>query len=129
MIYNLVKYLSDNLVSLYFVANGFQKNTPDIATDIKEGWGVENTQINRKDFSVLTISRAIDKPTARANAYAVYNLINKKFGLVLPEETVASTVYPQIKTWKIVSTNLPTPLGSDENGKTMFSTNYIITTE
>ena len=129
IVYNLVKYLSTNLPTINFVCNGLQKNSPDELVEIDESGGVPNQYHNRNDYIIRMLSRSISKPSARKYLSDVYTLIHKKFGLLLPEETVASVTYPEVQTYRIVGTTLPVSQGSDENGKNLFSVNFIITTE
>jgi len=128
LIYNLAKYIANQLPSIPIVVNGLQKNSTDTVIEIDDGGGTGEHNYDRNDFMIYMLSRSIDKTIAKKNLMDVYNLLNDKFGLLLPEETVATIVYPTVKTWRITSTNLPISLGSDENGKNLFSTNFIITT-
>ena len=129
IIYNLTKYISNQLPAINLVVNGLQKNSDDTVVEIDDGGGEGQHNFDRNDFMIYMLSRSIDKTIAKKNLMDIYNLLNDKFGLLLPEETVATIVYPAVKTWRIVSTNLPISLGSDENGKNLFSTNFIITTQ
>lgn len=129
MIYNLLQYLIINLATIAFVSNGFQQDTIDNAVNVSEGGGIPDPQIDRKDFVIQVMSRAKDKPKARKLSYDVYNLINKKFGLTLPSDTVDGESFPAVKTWKITAVALPGFIGNDENGRPLFSTNYTVTTE
>ena len=128
MIYNLTKYLVDNLPAISFTSNGFKKGSPNNVVSIVEGGGPPDPYIKRIDFSINIMSRADDNPTARKQAFAVYDIINKKFGLTLPADTVGAETFPAVKTWKIIAVAMPGYIGNDENGRPLFSNNYTITT-
>ncbi len=131
MIYNLIEYIKTNVSreTYNYVANGWQKNTPDNAISINDGGGDLPQWFDRNDFSIQIMSRGQDKTVAKTQIMDTYSIINKKFGLILPEVTVGGELYPQVKTWKIVAAQLPGFIGNDENGRALFSVNFIITTD
>lgn len=128
MIYNLLAYLIAQLATISFTTNGFKKVSTKNVVVLSENGGDPNHYHDRKDYAIQIMSRAEDQPTARKQAYDVYNLINDKFGLTLPENTVKGETFPEQKTWRIIANALPGYIGDDENGLPIFSTNYIITT-
>jgi len=109
--------------------NGLQADSPVDVINVEETGGPNDFYIDRRDYSVFVVAQANSKVKARDYAYSVYNLLHKKFRLILPEETVDSTLYPAVKTYRILATETPQSLGSDENGRNLFSVNFIITTE
>lgn len=127
MIYNLVKFITDNS-SLVINTNGFNPSSPDNAICINEGSGNEQPWFNRKDTIVQVISRATDKTESRANAYEVYDLIKKKYGLTLPAVTVNSVVYPAITGWAIRPVNTPQYAFDDKAGRANYTFTVEVTT-
>lgn len=127
MIYNLVKYITNN-TSLTVSTNGFNPTSPDTAVCINEGSGDERPWFDRKDTIVQCISRAGDPTVARANAYTVYNLIKKKYGLTLPAVTVNSITYPSLTGWAIRPVNTPQYAYDDDSGRAVFTFSVEVTT-
>lgn len=127
--YNLASYLKTAFPSIGFEVNGYRASAPNDCVKIDATGGIPNHYFDRQDYTVQITSRAEDKTIAKKNIYLIYNAINDKFGLTLPEETVGGENFPVIKTWRIIGVNTPSSVGSDENGKHLFSVNFIITTE
>lgn len=127
MIYNLVKYIDDN-TSLTVVANGFNPGSPDSAICINEGSGDERPWFDRKDTIVQCVSRAMDPTEARANAYTIYNLIKKKYGLTLPEITVNGIIYAATTGWAIRPVNTPQYAFDDNSGRAVYTFSVEVTT-
>ena len=128
MIYNLYKYLTDNLSSITFYCNGWQEPGEDEAVNIKEASNDDRDWFDRQDTTIVILSRSHNRINARVNALTVYNLIKKKYGLTLPAITVSGTVYPEIKTWAIRPNSGPQYAGDDESGRPLFSFSLEVTT-
>lgn len=128
MIYNLVSYLTTQIPSLSFFADGFNPTSPDTAIAVVETGGTEAPWFNRQDRLVQFISRAKSRFTARENAETVYNNIKKKYGVELPAVTVGGIPRPKVKTWGIVPVNIPQYVADDENGCPLFTFTVMITT-
>lgn len=129
MIFNLVELFSITFPTFNFVANGWQVGSANDSIAVSEGGGDADMQIDRKDFFIQLMSRAQDKTIAKSRLLDAFNLIQKKFGLILPAAEVGSDKFPAVKTWKIVALQLPGFIGNDENGRALFSVNFNITTE
>lgn len=127
MIYNLVKYITNN-TSLTIIANGFNPNSPDTAISINEGSGIEQSWFDRKDTIVQCVSRSMDKTVSRANAYTIYNLIKKKYKLTLPSVTVNTVVYAQTTGWGIRPVNTPQYAYDDDSGRSVYTFSVEVTT-
>jgi hypothetical protein len=127
MIYNLVKYITNN-TSLTIVANGFNPTTPDTAISVNEGSGIEQPFFDRKDTVVQCVSRAMDKTESRANAYTIYNLIKKKYALTLPEVTVNSVVYSAVTGWGLRPVGTPSYAYDDDSGRSVYTFSVEVTT-
>lgn len=127
MIYNLVKYITDN-TSLTINCNGFSPDSPNDTVCVNEGSGDEQPWFDRVDTMVQVVSRSADKVTSRVNAYTVYNLIKKKTQLTLPAVTVASTLYPAVTGWGIRPVNTPAYAYDDENGRPIYTFTVEVTT-
>lgn len=127
MIYNLVEYINQN-TSLNLDCNGFKPNSPDQSVSINEGSGDEQPWFDRVDTTVQCVSRARDKTDARVNAYEVYNLIKKKYGLELPEVTVKSTTYPAVTGWGIRPITTPQYAYDDDSGRAIYTFSVEVTT-
>ena len=127
MIYNLVQYLITNLPSFSFVANGLNSGSPNTVTIVSDTGGMVDHNTGRKDFTVQILSRSKDNFTVQKQSQTIFDLINNKFGLILPEVTVSGTVFPEIKTYRIVSLQAPGYIGTSEDNYEMYSFNVIIT--
>lgn len=129
MIYNLTKYIIANLPQVQVICNGLQIKVTGDCLEVCESGGTPSQYIGRKDYTIQIASRAVSRTVARKNVTQLYNLLHRKFGLVLPEETVDGQVFPSLRTWRIVGIAIPAYVGTDANGRHMFTSNYIITTE
>jgi hypothetical protein len=131
LIYNLGQFLRDSLPTetIYInqrKATDLQGFIPDRNIFIRETGGVEapDTNLRRQSAQILTMD--IDGPKARALAYLVYNLLQSKWGLVLPQITVDSIVFTEIETAQISSVQIPSSMGSDEEGRSVYVFNIIV---
>ena len=127
MIYNLAQYIDTN-TTLSINVNGFQPTAPNDVVSINEGPGDERPWFDRVDTVVQVLSRAKERPVARENCYTVYDLIKKRYDLVLPAATVNSIVYPALTAWGIRPVNPPQYAYDDDNGRPVFSFSVEITT-
>ena len=127
MIYNLAKYITDN-TSLTINVNGFSPDSPDTVVSVNEGSGNERPWFDRKDTTVQFVSRAVDKTVSRANAYTLYNLIKKKYGLTLPAVTVNSISYPAKTGWAIRPVTSPQYAYDDDSGRSVHTFTVEVTT-
>ena len=128
MIYNLLEHLKTELTSIIFALGGWGVNAPEECTTLIENGGISNHYNIREDYSIQIMSRAMDINIARANIYLVFEEVNNRFGLVLPEVTVGDTVFPEIKTYQISPIQIPGYLGADRSNLEMWSFNIMVTT-
>lgn len=131
MINNLVQYLRTSLPTetIYInqrKATDSQGFVPDRMILVRETGGTEEPSANLKRQTVQILARDISSPKARVLAYSVYNLLQSKWGLLLPQITVDGVIYPEIETAQLSSVQMPSSMGEDENGNTVFSFNFII---
>ena len=130
MVYNLVKYLQTELPTLVFTADGWLPTTPEEASTVIDNGGSAPPIINRYEWAIQVLSRALDKPTAKANINIIFNQLNDRYSaLELPAITVSGTVYPAIKTYQITANQLPGYVGSSNTNLEMYSVNFRITTK
>jgi hypothetical protein len=128
MIYNLSKYISNNS-SIVPSTNGFDEEYPELQVAIIERGGSETPIIGTGNYSVQVISRDKSRLTSKQLIQVVYNLLSNRFNLDLPEVTVDGTLYPALTLAGSVSRQLPGYIGTDEEGRHRWSTNFAITTE
>jgi hypothetical protein len=129
MIYNLVQYIRNNLAGETIMPNIrdlTSDQVPDRIVIAKDAGGVETSWFLLESVAVQIYTRDIDAPKARALARDVYNIINNKFGLILPSITVDGILYNEIQTAQISANSLPQSIGYDANGRAEYSTNYRI---
>jgi hypothetical protein len=127
MVYNLAEYISNN-TSLISNVNGFQPDSDDDIISVNEGSGDERAWFDRKDTTIQILSRATDRTTARANSYTVYDLIKKKYGLLLPSVVVAGETFSAVTTWGIRPVMAPQYAYDDDNGRAVYSFSVEVTT-
>ena len=128
MIYNLFEYLDTQLPGIECSCEGFREIEDDTCIELSGGMGNELPWLIRQEHIVSFLSRSTEATIARANALSVYNLIKKKYGLVLPAVTVNGTDYPAVKTWAIRPVNMPQASGRDEKGRALYAFSFEIVT-
>lgn len=130
MIYNLVQYLRTQFPAETFYPNERPPEVagiiiPDRNTLIKETGGPIQAWTGYTEGSFQVLSRDLDPPHARELAYLVFDEINVgRFGLPLPVVTVNGIVYNEITSAQITAIQRPQSIGADEEGRSIFSTNY-----
>ena len=128
MIYNLVKYLSDDLPALSFVANGWEPNSERDSIMVRQSGGTAK-QYNRNDYMVQIISRAKNVVIAKTQIETVFAKLKYKYGLELTAVTIGVVVHDAVKTYQIAPIELPGYVGADKTNLEMWSFNSVITTE
>jgi hypothetical protein len=128
MIYNLAQYLRDNLAGLVIVVNGFSQDTVADANCLNLGSGFEQPWFDRQDTLVTVYSRAISGPTAYYQNNKIYDLIKKRYGIILPAITVDGVIYPEVKTWAIRPVNRPQYAYDDDEKRPTYMFSVDITT-
>lgn len=129
MIYNLVQLFRTEYPAITVYANtrelvGSQTVVPDECILVKETGGDPGVWARIKRPTVQIVTRAKSTPRAKELADNIFELINSRFGLILPAITVDTTVYPAIHTAQINALQNPFNLGKDSQGRTQFTTNY-----
>lgn len=128
MVYNLVEYVNTQLPTLIIVVDGFVTDSPqESLTFINQG-GDEAHWINRGDWSIQVLSRALNQFNAKYNIEQIYNLLLNRIHLPLPEVTVNSILYPSIIAYQISPVQKPTYIGADDKNLETYSYNMIVTT-
>jgi hypothetical protein len=97
---------------------------PDQLIQIIEEGGSSTAWFKYTTYTIQIITRDIDSPKARILAYAVYNLLDNKFGLIFPEVTVDSIVYASQQFAQISANTEPAFIGYNENGLAEYSNTY-----
>ena len=129
MIYNLVKYLQTQILSLDFTCNGWKKDSPDSCVCVNDTGGTPAHSHDRTDHSVQVLARDRDSVKAKAAADSVYNKLKNVFGgLVLPAVSIAGVNYPAVTAWQIIPIQAPSWIGEDKEGRVLYSFNLTITT-
>ena len=128
MIYNLVQYLTTELVTTSFVANGWMANSPQNSVLVKQSGGDVKHFYERSDWRVQILSRAENIVTSKEQIELVYAKLKNKFGLLLPQVTVNGIIFAAVKTYQISPIQVPGYLGADEMNLEMWAFNLIITT-
>lgn len=130
MIYNFTQLLKDQFPSETIYTNGRLSiggaEIPDRNLLVNESGGVERPWIRTKTATVQIIARDRDTVACRDLAYDVFNFLTSRFGLLLPSVIVGGLTYPEFKSAQITAIQLPYNLGSDEEGRIEYSTNYEI---
>ena len=130
MIFNLVKYLKNNLTTETIFANARLKidsavQIPDRVVLVNESGGGDTPHFRYETPTYQVLCRDIDPVKCRELAYSVYNLLHSKFALILPSVTVNSTVYPSKTVAQSKALNKPQSIGYDDNGRAEYSTNFV----
>jgi len=125
MIYNLHEYL-ENMTTEKIYSNVKQitfpdKSVPDRIVLIQERGAVKKAWLRYTEQSIQVMCRDIDNVKARELAYTIYELLDNRFGLVLPAVTVGTVIYPEFKTAQITASSTPQTLGVDESGRSEFT--------
>lgn len=128
MIFNTRKYLADNTgVTTYAdpkdITDG-NTQVPDKIIQLIEEQGSSTAWFKFNTYQLQVIVRDTDSPKARLLAYTVYNLLDNKFGLELPEVTVDGIIYASMKFAQISANTEPGFLGYDDNGRAEWSNTY-----
>lgn len=127
MIYNFVAYMESVFPALDFTADGFKQTSEDNVVVCKSS-GTPKPWFDRQDLRVQILSRGKSQYIAKKNADLIYDNVNKKFGLLLPETTIESDTYPEVQTDQLTALQIPTYIGDDSNGLAMYSFNYSVVT-
>lgn len=128
IIYNLTKYINDGL-SLSVVPNGWrtQDNGENGSIIMQSGGSVAHFH-KRKELRFQVITRASDRTEALRINNSIFEYLENKFCITLPEETVKSIVYPEVYTAQISPISTSQYIGTDDNGRHEFSVNFIVIT-
>lgn len=129
MIYNLVQLLKTQFPADTFYANkekATQGIVPDKRCIVIESGGTDEPATRLFRQRIQFNIRATDGPKARAFAYQIYDFLNSRWGVVLPQVTVDGTLFAQVETAEISSIQIPQSMGEDEDGRTVFVFNSIV---
>lgn len=127
MIYNLAAYIESKLPSLVTVYDDFTASSPEDCTLIKETGGVPSHYIDKEDRTVQCVSRYSDYRAAKSASTSIYDILRQQFHIELPAVTLDGIAYPAVKAWRILPMQVPTYIGTTENGKHLYSVNFIVT--
>ena len=119
MIYNLVQYLTVQLPSITFVADGFSPDSPiNAITAIDHGGNVAHWY-DREDVAIQILSRHKNVTKSKYDIGLVYEKLKNRFLLLLPSATVDEILYPAIQTYQISPVQRPGYIGGDDNNLEM----------
>lgn len=132
MIFNLTQYLRTEFpgeviypVEKYLVAG--QQTIPDRIIILRDSGGIEQPWTRYSEPTIQILTRDNNPPASRKLAYDIYDHIQEhQFGLILPAITIGADTYPAIQIAQISAIQQPYKLGTDENGRTEYTTNYKI---
>lgn len=128
MIYNFGEYI-ESIASFPVNVDGWNENSENEAINVTRTTGETQNRNIRTDHTVQIIVRSEDRVKAKQQADSIHSIINNKYGIIAPEVTVNSVVYPEIRLWRINALQDPSFIGADVNGLNEYSANYIITTQ
>ena len=135
MTYNLTQYLRNQFPNEVFYPvekykTSSQSTIPDRINIIRDTGGIEQPWTRYSQPTLQILSRDSSPAAARKLAYDIYDhLQSHQFGLILPAITVGSTTYPAKQIAQISAIQQPFKLGTDDNGRTEYATNYKIILE
>ena len=131
-LYNLVQYLRDSFPGESFYCNQ-QENTalqvtlPDRCASVRQTGGPVQPWTKYTQVTCQILVRDLDTPAAEKFAKDIYDLLNGRFGLILPDAlNVGGVDYIAPTTAQISAIQFPYCLGQDSAGRTSFTTNYKI---
>lgn len=128
MIYNIQEYLETELPGETVYSNVKNvvtgENVPDRIILVQETGGQKRAWLRFTSQSIQIMTRDIDPVKARDLAYQVYETLDNKFGLILPQVTVDGVLYAEKQIAQISAESTPQSLGTDESGRYEFVTNY-----
>lgn len=127
MLYNLVQYLVAAFPDISFVAEAFSTGSPDDCILIQDTGGTTDHYSGRPDITIQFLSRSKNNWVARNNVNQVYEYIKNRIGLLLPEATVNSVVYPELTAYRIVPIQRFGYIGASNENHHMYSFNSIVT--
>jgi len=127
MVYQFVQYLIDNIIDVNFIANGANSSSQENLVIVSDTGGTVDHYTGRQDVSIQFLSRSKNNFVARAQSEKVFSLVNNVFGLLLPQTTVGGTLFPAVKTYRIVSVQAPGYIGASNDNYEMYSFNVIVT--
>lgn len=132
MIYNFTEYLKNEFPAETIYCNrrdqlAIQDEVPDRCIFVQES-GSSNTQpwTRYTVGTVQCIIRDRDVTKARKLARSVFTKLHGRFGLILPAVTVDGDLFAAVQVAQISAIQTPYCLGADENGRTIYSNNYMV---
>ena len=131
MIYNFVNYLRVKFPDELFYANSIdlitgQDEIPDRKVLVKETGGPIQMKTGFTEQTVQIVSFAIDQVVARALTFSIFCDIHDRNGLLLPVVTVNGEIFAEVETGCIKAIQLPYPMGPDQSGVFVWTTNYLV---
>ena len=126
ILYNLKQYLNNEFPTETIYAGSKKGDIPDRIIQLIDTGGTPSAWYEYVSETIQIIVRDIDNPKAYKLAKDIYDLINNRFGLILPSNVVGTDTYPEIQTAQISANQTPGYIGDDEGGRSEYSTNYRI---
>ena len=128
MIFNLLQYLITNFPLYSFCVDGFKVSSPDNINALNGSGGEPEKRTGQRTSRVQVLTRNFSSFEAKKQAEAIYDKIQSKFGLTLPAYSEGADSFPAVVAHEINPLNVPYLLGTDENGRYLYTTNYYIVT-
>jgi len=125
----ITQYIKNNTTGFTIGTNLFAGFVPSTAANdivvVRESGGATDADlVDKVEYAIQVLSRAVDYWVARANAIKVYDCLHCKKGITLP--TVDGKAYYANVIQAITA---PQNVGQDEAGLHNISTNFIIRIE
>ena len=125
MLKEITQFIENKTTSFTIGTNlfaGFRPDSPDRCVGILEmgGSAVYFDLPDRSDKMIQALSRAADYWDSRADSFEIYDILHGSTGWTLP--VVGTDEYYAMV---IEAVSDPQYLGTDQNGRHQFSTNYI----
>jgi hypothetical protein len=131
MIYNLIAFLKQNFPDEIFYKdyrkqiNG-QKFIPDRNILIKGTGGSIKPLILFYTITFQLIVRDVDDNKAYSLVFNIYNLLNDRYGLILPSVVVNGNIYGEIQIGQLSAVQEPYCIGPDDQGRIEYLNNYYV---
>ena len=126
MIYNLSKFITDE-TSITPITNGNDASVTSDSVLLIQTGGEYRPVIKTQYFTAQVLALFHSRVESFANITEIYNALNDRYGIDLPEVIVGSVTFPEVHTSKIVALQTPGYIGTDDNGRHMWSVNFMIT--
>lgn len=126
MIYNLLQFFKDNKPDYSYCVNGYHNTSPIDVIAINETSSIPAKWIDRADLTLQIVSRNCSTVKAKEALDDVFTIVDRRYGVILPETTQDGVVFPEVKTFQMTPLQRPIWLDYDENGNGQYVFNLQI---